>query len=74
MSDCPKYHPSSVTVERLEDGRYRAVDRSDSIEGRQYGPTCSTYGEAEAHARRRRGVIKAALTRRRNKLTREVVR
>ena len=61
------YHPSSVTVKPLGD-RWCTWDTSWSAEGVWYGQS-GTYAEASVYQRRRQGVIKAAISRRRNKET-----
>jgi hypothetical protein len=70
---CPEhveYHPRAVTVEFDPDSeRWVVRDRSYGPDG-HYG-SGATWAEAEARARVRRGVIKAALTRRANKAKRE---
>ena len=73
---CPycvaRYHPSQVTVvahTHAGTGQkgYVALDRSQVVEGVTYGAWSPTYAGAVAYRNRRRGVIKAALTRRANK-------
>ena len=63
-----KYHPSSVTVKRHADGRWQAWDTSWNAEGVWYGVATPTESEARRYQRRRQGVIKAAITRRANKI------
>lgn len=64
----PQYVPSSVTVE-LRDGKWCLVDRSyaDAEHVYVYGTGETARTRAHTGAHRRRSVIKAALTRRRNK-------
>lgn len=62
-----KYHPSSVTVEQTGTGKWQVVDRSVDPKGLTYGAWANTWDEANSRANIRRGVIRAALTRRSNK-------
>jgi hypothetical protein len=68
---CPycaaRYHPLSVTIETRDDSPlFWVIDRSQDAQGRVYR-TGRTYSEAVTYRNKRRGVIKAALTRRANK-------
>lgn len=71
--DCPRYHPSSVTIidnprfgESSWQRRYHVIDRSQVAGGTIYAGA-NSMDEARTYQRRRQGVIKAAITRRANK-------
>lgn len=68
----PDYRPSNVRIVRIEADDYyygRATWRVLDFDGTTYFQ--GNRSDAERHARVRKGVIKAALTRRANKARRE---